>query len=150
MLYIFFHLLIILKLYLNATKPISKQRPKFLIPRTEGFAASKFEHLQLGPFLGYGLHASIYEAHTLDGTFNVALKLIEHLKEEDDYRFEAMDREEKVYICLQQHVAQGGPAIAPRFWGRFASENRMEALVLELLSERVKDWNDLTKEEKYV
>lgn len=139
-----------MKLYLNSTKPISKQRPKLLAPKTEGFDASKLEILQIGRSLGYGLHASVYEAHTPDGTFSIALKLIEHLKEEDNYRHEAMDREEEVYACLQHHVAQGGPAIAPRFWGRFASENRMEALVLELLSDCITNWNDVTREEKYV
>ena len=86
-------------------------------------------------------------SHVLGFNTSIAIKLIERLGKDDDYRFEAFDREEKIYHRLEQAVAEGGRVIAPRFLGRYRNKF-MEVIGLELLGNALQTWSELTEREK--
>ena len=125
------------------------QKPHVLKATSSAFCRSDLGALQLRRIVGCGAYASVIEACIVGSDVSVALKLIERLSEKDDYRFDAFDREERVYQRLEQTQDMGLRTIAPRFYGRFA-DNGMHVLVLELHGKALESWSDLSRQDKYV
>lgn len=106
-------------------------------------------HRKLGE-LGSGTYGTVIETCIVGSDVSVALKVIERLSDRDDFRFDAFDREEKVYLRLEQAARDnlsGAPTIAPRFYGRFAGKY-MQVLVLELHGKALEEWTDLNEPDK--
>lgn len=90
------------------------------------------------------------EAYVHGDNYKVALKVVERLSKRDEFRFEALDREEQNYLYLEQALADDltAPVIAPRYLGRYTDHEELDFLALELHGSSLKSWSELNAGQK--